>query len=115
MIREKKIFSERKWIVREYHVQDNADVVHKYVKMYCNKKQFPALPFFGPYPKPHGTRGLSKHYYLSFDTKLGNGVCTILHIPCASVVCTSMIDKPWISGITLKKSAINLSPSAHIG
>ena len=26
----------RKWTDREYHVQDNADVAHKYVKMYCD-------------------------------------------------------------------------------
>ena len=46
-----------------------------------------------------GTRGLSKHYHLRFDTKLGHGVCVILRILCACVVCTSMLDKPWISGI----------------
>ena len=26
----------RKWTERKYHVQDNADVEHKDVKMYCN-------------------------------------------------------------------------------
>ena len=26
----------RKWTEREYHVQDNADVEHKDVKMYCH-------------------------------------------------------------------------------
>ena len=49
MIRESK----RKWIDREYHVQDNADVAHKYVKMYCDTNQFSELPFCGPHPKPH--------------------------------------------------------------
>ena len=34
---------ERKWTNRQYHVQDNADVEHKYVKMYCNTNQFPEL------------------------------------------------------------------------
>ena len=28
--------SKRKWTDIEYHVQDNADVAHKDVKMYCN-------------------------------------------------------------------------------
>ena len=41
-----------------------------------------------PHPKPHGARGLSKHYHLSFDTNLGNGVCAIHLIPCACVACT---------------------------
>ena len=67
--------------------------------MYCNKNQFPTLPWYGPHSKPHGARGLSKHYHLRFDPKLGNGVCEILPIPCACVACTSMLDKPWISGI----------------
>ena len=35
---------ERKWTDRQYNVQDNADVSHEYVKMYCNTNQFPALP-----------------------------------------------------------------------
>ena len=52
---------ERKWIERQYHVQDNADVAHQDVRVYCNTNQFPELPFFGPYYKPHGARGLSKH------------------------------------------------------
>ena len=36
-----KIASKRKWTYREYHVQDNADVAHKHVKMYWDTKQFP--------------------------------------------------------------------------
>ena len=35
----------RKWTERKYHVQDNADVELKDVKMYCNTNQFPTLPF----------------------------------------------------------------------
>ena len=31
----------RKWTERVYHVQDNSDVEHKDVKMYCNTNQFP--------------------------------------------------------------------------
>ena len=90
---------ERKCTDRQYHVQDNADCSHQYVKMFCNTNQFQELPFCGPHSKPHGARELSKHYHLRFDPKLGNGVCAILHIPCACVACTSMQDKPWVSGI----------------
>ena len=32
---------ERKWTDRQYHVQDNADVAHQDVIMYCNTNQFP--------------------------------------------------------------------------
>ena len=69
------------------------------MRNYCNTNQFPALPFCGPHSKPHGARGLSKHYNLRFDTKLGNGVCEICRMTCACVAFTSMLDKPWISGI----------------
>ena len=51
----------RKWTYREYHVQDNADISHKDVKIYFDKTQFPALPFCGPHPNPHGARVLSKN------------------------------------------------------
>ena len=77
--------SKRKWIDREYHAQDNADVSHKDVKMYCDTNQFPALKFGVPHPNNHGARGLSKHYHLRFDTKLGHVICAILHITCACV------------------------------
>ena len=94
---------EIKWTERKYHVQDNAVVELKYVRMYCNTNQFPALPFCGPHSKPHGTRGMSKHYHLRFYPKLGMGVCAILRILCTCVACTSMQDKPWVSGILLDK------------
>ena len=84
---------------REYYVQDNADVSHKDVRMYCNTNQFPALSFCVSHSKPHGTRGLSKHYHLRFYPNLGNGISEIRRIPCVCVTCTSMLDKPWISGI----------------
>ena len=82
---------EIKWTDRQYHVQDNDDVAHKDVRIYCNTNQSPALPFCGPYSKPHGTRKLNKHDHLRFDPKLGNGVCEICCIPCAHVECTSML------------------------
>ena len=112
----KKSFMERKYTDGKYHVQDNTDVENKYLKMYCNINQFPELSFSGPHSKPHGARGLIKHYNLRFDTKLGMGICAILRILCACVACTSMLDKNWISGIPEeKKSAINQSPNALIG
>ena len=94
-----KISIKRKWKDREYHVEDNADVSHKDVKMYCNTNQFTELIVCGPHPKTHGARGLIKNYHLRFDTKLGHGICTIRRIPCAYVACTSIIDQLWIYGI----------------
>ena len=79
---------ERKWTDRKSDFQDNAAVSQKDMKMYCNKNQLPELLFCGPYSKTHGARGLSKHYHMCFDTKLGNVVCEILRIPCACVACT---------------------------
>ena len=106
----RKRASIRKWTHIEYHVKDNADVTHKYVKIYCDTNQFTELPFCGPHSKPHGTRGLSKHHRLRFDPKLGHDICVIIRIPCACVSCTSMLDTPWISGTTFKKKhATNLS------
>ena len=90
----KKKFTKRKWIDREYHVQDNADAELKDVKMYCNKNQLPELPFCGPTSKHHGARGLSKHYNLRFDPKPGMLICAVFRIPCAFVACTSILDKP---------------------
>ena len=90
---------ERKRTERKYHVQDNASVELKDMKMYCNTNQFPALPFCSPHYKPHGARGLGKHYHLSLYPKLGMSICEIRRIPCACVACTSMLEKPWISGM----------------
>ena len=97
--------SKLKFTDREYHIQDNADVAHKDVKMYCDKNQFPALPFCGPHTQPPGSRGLSKHYNLRFDPNIGHDICAISFIPCACIACTSMLDKPWICGIQSKKKA----------
>ena len=62
---------ERKWTEINYHVQDNAAVELKDVKMNCNSNQCPELSFCGPHSKPHGARGLRKHYHFRFDPKLG--------------------------------------------
>ena len=40
-VKYKKQFTERKWTDRQYHVQDNADVEHQDVKMYCKTSHFP--------------------------------------------------------------------------
>ena len=77
----------KKCIDIQYHVQNNYDVAHKYVRIYCNKNKFLSLPFCGPHFKHHGARGMSKHYHFRFDPKLGNGVCVIWRIPCARVTC----------------------------
>ena len=47
---------------------------------------------------------MSKHYNLSFDTKLGDGIYVIRRIPCAWVACTSMLDT-FFSGIPSKKQS----------
>ena len=87
-VKYRKIASKIKWIYIEYHIQDNADVAHKYVKIYCDTNQFPELPFCGPHTKPHGARGLIKHYHLRFDPNLGHGIHEISRILCACVACT---------------------------
>ena len=81
-------FMERKWTYRQYHVQDNVNVAHKDVKIYCNTNQFPALPFCVTHSKPPGAMGFIKHYHLRFYPKLGNDVCAIHRISCACVACT---------------------------
>ena len=48
---------------------------------------------------------MSKYYHLRFYPKLGHGICAIFRIPCAYVGCTSILDKPWISGIPSNKQA----------
>ena len=101
----RKRASKRKWTDREYHIQDNDDVAHKYVKIYCNTNQFPELPPCGTHPKPRGARGFIEHYNLSFDPKRGHGIYAICRIPFVCVACTSMLDHPWISSIPSKKQA----------
>ena len=108
---------ERKWIERKYHVQDNASVELKDVKMYCNTNKFPALPFCSPHSKHHGARGLGKHYHLSFYPKLGMGEYSIHCIPC---VCVLLVHQCWknrgyLVYHQINKIDINLSPSALIG
>ena len=73
--------------------------------MYCDTNQFLELRCCGPHPKPHGARGLSKHYHLRFYPKLGHGICATQCIPRDCVACTSMIDQPWIYCIPSNKQS----------
>ena len=104
-MKDRKRASKRKWKDRDYHVQYNSDVAHKYVKIYYDTNQFPALPFLVSHPKHHGARGLGEHYHIRFYPNLGHGICAILRIPCACVACTSMLDQPWISGVQSTEQA----------
>ena len=90
----------KKLIERENHVQEDSDVVQKYVKMFCNTNQCPSLPFCGPHTKPHGVRGTRKHYHMLFDTELGDVICAIRRITCTCAELVSMLYKPWIYGLT---------------
>ena len=77
-------------------MQEDYDVLHKYVKMFCNANQFTSFQFCGPHKKPHGIRGSSKNYHMWFDPKLGHGICTICLIPFDCVEFKYMSDKPWV-------------------
>ena len=77
--------SKQKWSHRGYHLQEEDDVEPKYFKMFLYTNKFPQLPFCGPRKKLHRIIGLSKHYYMQFDLKLGHGICAILIIPCEFV------------------------------
>ena len=92
--KDRKISSKIKCTDIEYHVQDNADVAHKDVKMYCDTNQLPASPLCGSNPNPHGARGLGNNYHIRFDKNIGHCIREILRIPCACVACTSMLDQP---------------------
>ena len=56
--------------------------------------QFKALSFCGLHEKPHGVRGLIKHYRLQLEPKLGHGKW----IPCALMAYKNMLYKPWVIG-----------------
>ena len=96
---------ERNWTDKQYHIQDNDAIELKYVKMYCNKNQFPEFLFSGPHSKPHDARGLSKHYHLRFDPKLGMGVCAI-HRMCLCCLYINARQTLDIWYITRKKRAL---------
>ena len=72
---------------------------HTSAKILCDTTQFPLLSFCRPQAKPHGVRGLSKHYHLLLDPKLGHGKYTIRRIPCACISFTNVLDKSWYYGV----------------
>ena len=37
---------------------------------------------------------------MQFDPKMVHGIWAIRRIPCACALCTYMLDKPWIPGLT---------------
>ena len=67
--------------------------------MYCATNPFLTLNLSGPHNKPHGVRGLGKHYHMRFYTKIVNGTYSIHCIPCACTLFTYSLDQPWIPGI----------------
>ena len=75
----------------QYHGQEDADVVHKCVNIFCHANQFSSFPFCVPHTKPQDVRGLSKQYHMRFDPKLGHGIYAIHCINCAYAEFTSML------------------------
>ena len=75
--------SKLNWIEMEYFFQEEDDLTHKNVKIFCDTNQFPSFKFCVPHTNPHGVRGLSKQYHIIFYTKLGHGTCEIRLIACA--------------------------------
>ena len=80
-------------------MQQNKDVYHQGMNMYCVTNQFPEFHFLGPHNKPRGIRGLCKYEHMSFDPKVGHDTCGIRSIPCACPPCTSMLGQPLDTGI----------------
>ena len=62
-------------------------------------KTFPVSSFCGSHVKPCYLWGLSKHYHLYLDTKLGHEKCSIQNIPCACVKCTNILENTWAPGV----------------
>ena len=60
-VKSRKIFMERKWTERKYHVQDNALVELKYVKCIVTQINSQHYPFVFHIPNFMAQRGLSKH------------------------------------------------------
>ena len=60
----------------------------------CATNQFPELLCCDPPNKPHGVRGLGKHYHMCFYTKIVHLTCAIRCIPRLCNKFTSMIDQP---------------------
>ena len=87
-------------------MQYNKYFYHQDVKIYCATNQFPELKFLMPHNKPHGVRGIGKHYNMSFDPKLGHKTCAIRQITCVCNLCTYIIDQILIKGLKSKKQSL---------
>ena len=48
---------------------------------------------------------MGKYYHIRFDPNIGHGICAIRRIPCIFVACTSMLEKPLISGMQSTKKS----------
>ena len=81
-------------------MNQNKDFEHQDVKIYCATNNFIELMFQGPHNRPHGVRGLGKHYHMHFYPKLGHGTYPISIIPSACNLCTSILDQPWVPVFT---------------
>ena len=79
-------------------MQHNKYVKNQDVKMYSATKYFPELDFLGTHNKPHGVRGLCKHYHIRFYTKLGHVTCAIRLITFFCTFSTSIMYQPWDTG-----------------
>ena len=77
-------------------MQRNEYFEHQYVKTHFTTNHFPELPFYGTHKKPHGVHGLSKHYHMHFDPKIGHGTCEINYTHCAYTQCKYTIEKPGL-------------------
>ena len=67
----RKKASKRKRTGRDYHIQKKEDMNHSDVEIYFHTTQFSAFKLCGPHNKPHGVRGLIKHYNIILDPKIG--------------------------------------------
>ena len=95
--------SKIKWTYREYHFRVMLMFHTKTWKYIVIPTNYLHYRFVIHIQSLMDQGGVGKHYHLRFDTNLGHGICVICRIPCACVVCTSMLDKPWISGIQSTK------------
>ena len=88
------------WTYRNYDIQYSYDVTHKAIKMSCDTTQFPVMPFCGPHVKSYGVWGLSRHYHLQLDPKLGHGKCAVQKVPWACVSNNNMLAKHRGPGVS---------------
>ena len=85
----------KKLTERKYHVQDRKDFQHTSVKISCATTRFLVLPCCGTHMKYHVARGLSKHYHMKLDLKLGHNKYKMKQIHCVCVSYINVLDKPW--------------------